>query len=189
MTYTDLFLINQKKQVKQKAEEIGWNIPQKNIEINIIESETLEKIRNEIEKKEKALNIVKSQNKELNKKVADEKNVDVILSPTTRPPKSDLNYSLFKKLARNNIAIANTFQELNEHKIRYKANKLREWKQNYQIAEKTGTTYIITTFPKTKYDLRDPKNLAILLENHGISEKTIKQNQKDLIKGGDLNEG
>lgn len=115
--------------------------------MQIINTPNLADARKEIEKakKEGKEVIVQAQDSEFNRKILENKNVDILLSPESHNRKdslkerdSGLNEILCRIAAKNRIKIGLNLEEIKKRKGKEKAILLARIKQNIMLCKKTG---------------------------------------------------
>ena len=126
--------------------------------MNIINTNNLNESRRQIQKlkKEGMEIIVKAQDEEFNRKILENPDVDILLSPEMHIRKdklkqrdSGLNEFLCKLAAKNNIKIAIDMKELQKLEKKQKAKALARIIQNIQLCKRTKTQIIL--WPENKY--------------------------------------
>jgi len=155
-------------------------IEKQKIRAVIIENKDLGEARKMINKLDKIrgiIIIVKGGDNEFNRKILEDKRVDVLLSPETgkrektKPLKqrdSGLNHVLCKIAKDNNISIAINIGDIIERSGRQRAELLTKIIQNINLCKKkkSGANIILTTLaskPDELRDIRDMKSLGISL--------------------------
>jgi RNase P/RNase MRP subunit p30 len=132
----------------------------------MINTNNLAELRKQIEKnkKEEKIIVVKAQDEEFNRKVLENKEVDVLFSPEFHDRKdgfkkrdSGLNEYLCKLAKQNNIIIAIDLDQLKILPKRDKAMVLARIMQNIDLCKRTKT--LIKIYSETKYS---PINLSSL---------------------------
>ena len=134
----------------------------------IIETRDLNQARKLIEENFKKKNqvIVKAQNPEFNRKILENKKVDILLSPELterdrlKERGSGLNEVLCKIAAKNKIKIAIDIEEILKTKGKERAILLARLMQNIKLCKRTGTE--VKIFPK-KYNKKDLFSLFLTL--------------------------
>jgi|TARA_Y100000310_G_C20637754_1_gene792123 RNase P/RNase MRP subunit p30 len=137
----------------------------------------LNKLRNEI-LKEKNLVVVRAGNDEFNRKVVENKKVDILLSPELNKKqdslhyrKSGLNQVLCKLAKENDMAIGFDFSLLLNSKERGKI--LGRMMFNYKICKKYNVKMVFSSFAKNKFELRNDDSLRVF-------ERILEKYSKDL---------
>ncbi len=143
----------------------------------IINTPNLNQARKQIQelKKQNKEVIIKSQDPEFNRKILENKDVDVLLSPEFHNRKnklkqrdSGLNEVLCKLAKKNNIKIAINLDEIIKQSKKQKAILLARIMQNISLCKRTKTQFIIMQ------KNIDKKSLFSLLLNLGMDTKTAK---------------
>ncbi len=130
----------------------------------IINTSNINKARTEIQKIKKADKqepiIIKAQDDEFNRKILENKDIDVLLSPEIHNRKdflkqrnSGLNEVLCKLASKNNIKIGIDLNEIKKLNKKEKAIILSRIIQNINLCKRTKTKVII--FPENKYKKQD----------------------------------
>ena len=146
--------------------------------MQIIDTKNLNQLRKQIQelKKQKQPIIVKAQDDEFNRKVLENKDVNILLSPESHIRKdymkqrdSGLNEVLCKLAKQNNIEIGINLQEIKSLQPQKKAIILARIKQNIELCKRTKTKIII--FPKNK----NKQNILSFFLTLGSSTQQAKQ--------------
>lgn len=127
--------------------------------MQIINTPNINKARTEIQKlkknNKKELIIVQAQDNEFNRKILENKDIDVLLSPESGDKKdflkqrdSGLNEVLCKLASKNNIKIGIDLEQIKNKNAKQKAILLSRIMQNIHLCKRTKTKFII--FPETK---------------------------------------
>lgn len=137
----------------------------------IIQTPNLNEVRKQIQKLRKQIQklrkenpnekiIVKAQDEEFNRKIVEDKNVNILLSPEIHFRKdrlkqrdSGLNEVLCKLAAKNNIKIAIDLSEIMKLPKKEKAIILSRIIQNIKLCKRTKAQIIL--YPKNKYKKQD----------------------------------
>lgn len=136
--------------------------------MQIINTSNLNEARKQIEKtkKEGKEVIVLAQDPEFNRKILENKNVDILLSPESHNRKdslkerdSGLNEILCRIAAKNRIKIGLNLEEIKKRKGKEKAIFLARIKQNVMLCKKAGTEIKILG----KYDKKDVFSFLLTL--------------------------
>lgn len=128
----------------------------------------------------KDINIVQGGEIKLNRKILENKNIDILLSPDylTKNDKmhfrnSGLNQVLCKIAKKNNIAIGISFSRILNSKKRSK--DFGRIIQNIKFCKKYKVKLVLATFAKNKWELRTSKDLLALGQLLGLSPSETKQ--------------
>lgn len=136
--------------------------------MQIINTPNLAEARKQIEKakKEGKEVIVLAQDPEFNRKILENRNVDIFLSPESHKRKdslkerdSGLNEILCRIAVKNNIKIGVNIEELKNKDKKEKAILLARIKQNIMLCKKTGAELIVLG----NYDKKDMFSLLLTL--------------------------
>jgi len=147
--------------------------------MQIINTNNLNQARKKIAelKKNKQPIIVQAQDEKFNRKMFENPDIDIILSPESHNRKdymkqrdSGLNEILAKLAKENNIKIAIDLDNLKKQDKTQKAIILSRIKQNIQLCKRTKTKLII--FPKTKQNKQD---ITSFMQTLGSSTQQAKQ--------------
>lgn len=133
--------------------------------MQIINTTNLNQVRKQIQEQKKdnpkQLIIIQAQDDEFNRKILENKDVDILLSPESHERKdymkqrdSGLNEVLCKLATKNNIKIAINLSEINKQTPKNKAIILARIKQNIILCKRTKTPIMILDKEKfTKQDI------------------------------------
>ncbi len=144
--------------------------------MQIINTTNLAEARKQIEKarKEGKKIIVLAQDPDFNRKILENKNVNVLLSPELHSRKdklkerdSGLNEILCRIAAKNNIKIALNLEEIKNKGKKEKAIILARIKQNIMLCRKTGAEIILFG----NYDKKDAFSFLLTLGASTIQAK------------------
>src|SRR3989338_3661250 len=139
--------------------------------MNIINTDNLNESRRQIQKlkKEGMEIIVKAQDEEFNRKILENPDVDILLSPEMHIRKdklkqrdSGLNEVLCKIASKNNIKIGIDISEIINKPKKEKAKILSRIIQNISLCKRTGTQIVI--YPK-KYKKQDIISFFLTLKS------------------------
>lgn len=136
----------------------------------MINTTSLNEARRQIQKlkreKPKAKIIVLAQTSEFNRKILENKDIDILLSPELHDRKdklkqrdSGLNEVLCKIAKKNNIKIGINMGEIKKKKDKERAILLARIMQNIMLCKKAGTGLVLVG----KYDKKDGFSLLISL--------------------------
>ena len=137
----------------------------------IINNPNLNQARKEIQalKKEKKDIIVQAQDDAFNRKILENKEVDILLSPelhdrkeTLKQRDSGLNEFLCKLAKKNNIKIGINIKEIQKLEKKQKSKVIARIIQNIKLCNRTKTQIIL--FPKTKHKKQDILSFFISLK-------------------------
>ena len=147
--------------------------------MKIINTSNLTQVRKQIQqlKKDKQQVIVQAQDDAFNRKILENKDIDILLSPESHTRKdymkqrdSGLNEILCKLAKKNNIKIAINLQELKKQPSKNKAIILARIKQNIQLCKRTKTQIIV--IDKEKHTKQEITSFFLAL---GASTQQAKQ--------------
>lgn len=139
--------------------------------MKIINTQDLNQARKEIQafKKQNKEIIVKSQDDTFNRKILENKDVDIFLSPELHNRKeklkqrdSGLNEFLCKLAKKNNIKIGIDIAEIKKLEKKEKSKILSRIIQNIRLCNRTKTQIIL--FPKTKHKKQDILSFFLTLK-------------------------
>jgi len=149
--------------------------------MEIINTTNLNEARKQIQKskKEKKKIIVKAQDDDFNRKILENRDVDILLSPEMHERKdrlkqrdSGLNEVLCKIAVKNNIKIGINLEEIIKKPIKDKAILLSRIMQNIRLCKRTNTKILI--LPEKRYKKQDLLSLIISLKGStDMAQKTI----------------
>lgn len=137
----------------------------------IINTQNLNQARKEIQalKKEKKEIIVQAQDDAFNRKILENKEVDILLSPeihnrkeTLKQRDSGLNEFLCKLAKKNNIKIGINIKEIQKLEKKQKSKVIARIIQNIKLCNRTKTQIIL--FPKEKHKKQDILSFFISLK-------------------------
>lgn len=111
-----------------------------------------------------------------NRKLVENKNIDILLNPEKSSNKDNLHYRnsgldqvVCKSLNKNKIAIGFSFSELlNSNNISELIGRIR---QNVKLCRKYKVRMIVASFAKNKYEMRDVKDLLAFCRVIGMIGK------------------
>jgi len=138
--------------------------------MQIINTPSLDEARKQIQKlkqeKPKTEVIVKAQSQEFNRKILENKDVDILLSPEIHSRKdklkekdSGLNEILCRIAKKNNIKIGIDIKEIKKKKGKERALLLARIMQNIMLCKKAGIEFILLG----KYDKKDAFSFLLTL--------------------------
>ena len=138
--------------------------------MQIINTPSIEEARKQIQKlkeeKPKTQIIVQAKSTEFNRKILENKDVDILLCPGIHTRKdrlkqrdSGLNEILCKIAKKNNIKIGISISEIKKKKGKERALVLARIQQNILLCKKTGTEFILLG----KYDKKDAFSFLLTL--------------------------
>ena len=140
--------------------------------MQIINANNLNEARKQIQqlKKENKKIIVQAQDNEFNRKILENKDVDILLSPELHERKdrlkqreSGLNEVLCKLAAKNKIKIGIDIEKIIKKPAKEKAKILARIMQNIYLCKKTKATLII--LPEKKYKKQDTTSFFLTLKS------------------------
>ena len=147
--------------------------------MKIINTSNLTQVRKQIQqlKKDKQQVIVQAQDDAFNRKILENKDIDILLSPESHTRKdymkqrdSGLNEILCKLAKKNNIKIGINLQQLKSLPTKQKAIILARIKQNIQLCKRTKTKIII--YPKNNFTKQE---IMSFMQTLGTSTSQAKQ--------------
>ena len=139
--------------------------------MKVINTSNLNQARKEIQefKKSKHPIIIQAQDDEFNRKILENKDTDILISPEIHQRKdrlkqrdSGLNEVLCKLATKNNIKIAIDLKQIQKLPKQDKAIALARIMQNIKLCKRTKTKIII--FPKEKFKKQDISSLFLTLK-------------------------
>lgn len=128
------------------------------------------KIRKEVE-----LILVQGGNIEINRAILQIPEVDILTNQNT------LDYVLANLAAKNNVAIEFAFRDLLYSYEQSMVAILAKFLKNAKLVRKYHTPFIITSNPRSNWDLRSPSELISFGKILGFNPKVIKQAISDKI--------
>lgn len=163
-------------------------------EVEIIKPKTLTQLK-KIDKNN--INIVEGSN--LNRKILENRKVDILLSPEKgrkedyiHQRNSGLNHILAKIASKNKIAIGINFSDILKANNEERAKLIGRIKQNIKLCRKYKVKMIIATFASNKYELRSVKDLENFALVLGMNTKEAKESLTNyglILKERDFKEG
>lgn len=170
MNYYDLCLRNTSKEIKDKAEELGWEATNCDFETVFLEADDWGELKRKIGENRKDADVLvfRGGDEELNRKATEDSRVDVLLHPEKGRKDSGMNHVIAKEAAKNKVAIGFDFTMLDTSE-KTRSHILRHWSRNLMLCEKYDAPYILTTGAGEKYSLRTPRDLASIIESLGYS--------------------
>ena len=154
----------------------------------IINTKDLNQARKEIQKlkKENKKIIVKAQNDKFNRKILENKDVDVLLSPEINNRKdrmkqrdSGLNEFLCKLARKNNIKIGVDIQKIKKLDKKQKSILLARIIQNIKLCKRTKTPIIL--YPESKYKKQEVMSFFLALKGSTEQGKNSKNFKYDAL--------
>jgi len=165
--------------IKDKEFEEKLNI---SIElINILKEPNILLLRKKINQSKEKI-IVLGDDELLNRQIAENKKVDILLSPEINKPRdffksrnSGLNQIICKLLNKNNITVAFSFSLILNANSEEKASLLGKMQQNAKLCKKYKVKIKIATFAKNKWELRNQDALKSFGKILGLNDLDIKK--------------
>jgi len=139
--------------------------------MKIINTSDINQARKEIQqfKKSKLPIIIQAQGDEFNRKILENKDIDILISPELHQRKdklkqrdSGLNEVLCKLATKNNIKIAIDLKQIQKLPKQDKAIALSRIMQNIKLCKRTKTKIVI--LPKEKFKKQDISSLFLTLK-------------------------
>lgn len=139
--------------------------------MQIINTQNLNQARKEIQalKKQNKEIVVKAQDDKFNRKILENKDVDILLSPelhdrkeTLKQRDSGLNEFMCKLAKKNNIKIGINIKEIQKLEKKQKSKVIARIIQNIKLCNRTKTQIIL--FPRTKHKKQDILSFFISLK-------------------------
>ena len=134
----------------------------------------------DLKKLSNSINIVEGRDIEFNRKILENKNVDILLNPEKATYKDSLHHRnsgldqvLCSIANRNGIAIGFSFNEILNAKSRYKT--LGRMMQNIRLCRKYKVNIVFATFAKNKWELRSKSDLESFAKVLGMNGKESKE--------------
>ena len=183
MNYIDPCLPNSKKEIIQKARQLGWESPA-NYSSKILTAENWGELKRKINENrdDYTVLIFSGGNEKLNRKVVSDPRIDILLHPGRNRNDSGFDEPMAKKAAENNVAIGLDFKQIPENQ-KQRVHKFSNWRKNLSLCEKHNTPYIVTTNPEEVYDLRAPRDLKALIDSLDYDgAKALKKSQEIVQK-------
>mgnify|MGYP002761675626 FL=1 len=168
MSYYDLCLQKTSEQIREKAEELGWNATNCDFETVFLEADDWGELKRKIgqNREEADILVFRGGEGQLNRKAAEDSRVDVLLHPEKGRKDSGVNHVIAKEAAKNNVAIGFDFRMLDASE-KTRSHILRHWGRNLMLCEKYDAPYIMTSGAKEEFDLRAPRDLASIIDSLG----------------------
>jgi ribonuclease P/MRP protein subunit RPP1 len=184
--FYDLCVQNKSDEIKDKMQELGWNI-EPDLETFFLEADDWGELKRKIGKNRKEADIIvfKGGDEKLNRKAVEDSRVDILLHPEKSRKDSGFNHVLAKEASKNNVAVGFDFRML-DASDKTRSHIFRHWQKNLMLCEKYDAPYIITTSAEEKYDLRAPRDLASVIDSLGYEgRKAISDHPEETIERGE----
>lgn len=105
----------------------------------------------------------------INRAAAEDSHVSVLSHPEYKRSDSGVDHIIAKFAAENGVAIEINFHEVLETFMKIRSFVLGHMRLNVELARKYGTPVIITSGARSKWDMRDPRELAAIGQVLGMS--------------------
>lgn len=105
----------------------------------------------------------------INRAAAEDSHVSVLSHPEYKRSDSGVDHIIAKFAAENGVAIEINFHEVLETFRKIRSFVLGHMRLNVELARKYGTPVIITSGARSKWDMRDPRELAAIGQVLGMS--------------------
>lgn len=100
----------------------------------------------------------------INKSAANDSRIDILLHPEYKRKDSGLDHKVAKEAAKNDVTVGFVFHDLLGTYGKIRSHIFDHMKRNLELCKKFNVSYIVVSGAKKKLEMRDPKELASLLE-------------------------
>lgn len=161
------FFISQ--EIQDDAEAFSWSNESINASVRILEAEDWGELKRKIGQNREEYDILafRGGDHELNRKAFSDSRMDVVLHPEKGRKDSGMNHIDAEKAAENNVAIGFSLKNVPEDS-KEQSQELTNWRKNLKLCQKYDTPYIITTEAESFSDLRNPRDLASVINSLGL---------------------
>lgn len=168
MDYYDLCLRDTSEETKQKAEELGWEATNCNLETVFLEADEWGELKRKIGEERNSADVLifRGGDEQLNRKAAEDSRVDILLHPEKGRKDSGINHVVAKEAAKNSVAIGFDLRML-DASSKTRSHILRHWSRNLMLCDKYDAPYVITSGAGDRYELRAPRDLASIIDSLG----------------------
>jgi len=160
------------RELEDTAEKFGWS--QRSIEasVKILEAEDWGELKRKIGENREDYDILafRGGDHDLNRKAFSESRMDVVLHPGKKRKDSGMNHVDAEKATENNVAVGFSLRQIPGDGKR-QSQELNKWRRNLKLCEKYGAPYIITTEARKESELRNPLDLAAVINSLGYTGK------------------
>lgn len=123
----------------------------------------------------------------INRAASEDSRVSILSHPEYRRSDSGVDHIIARFASENNVAIEINFHEILETFRKVRSYVLNHMRLNIQLAKKFGTHVVINSGARTKWDMRDPRELAAIGQILGMSledsMKSVSEIPKNIIRG------
>jgi ribonuclease P/MRP protein subunit RPP1 len=182
MTEFHDFFISQNLQ--EEAEAFGWSSKSINSSVKILEADDRGELKRKISQNREDFDILafRGGNHELNRKAFSDSRMDVVLHPEKGRKDSGINHVDAEKAAENNVAVGFSLKSLPEDSKK-QSQALTKWRRNFKLFKKYNAPYIITTEADGFSELRNPRDLASVVNSLGFEGvKAVKQYPSKILE-------
>lgn len=179
--FHDLFI---KEGLQDDAEAFGWSSESINASVKILEADEWRELKRKIDQNREEFDILafRGGNHELNRKAFSNSRMDVVLHPEEGRKDSGMNHVDARKAAENNVAIGFSLKSLPEDSKK-QSQTLTKWRRNLKLCQKYDTPYIITTEADSFSELRNPRDLASIVNSLGFEgAKAVKHYPSKILE-------
>lgn len=168
MSYYDLCLQKTSEEIKEKAEELGWEATNCEFETVFLEADDWGELKRKIGQNRENADVLvfRGGDEDLNRKAAEDSRIDVLLHPEKGRKDSGINHVVAEEAAMNDVAIGFDLRML-DSSSKTRSHILRHWNRNLMLCDKYDAPYIITSGAGEKFDLRAPRDLASIIDSLG----------------------
>lgn len=161
------FFISQ--ELQEEAKSFGWNNESINNSVKILKADDWGELKRKIGQNREEYDILafRGGNHELNRKAFSDSRMDVVLHPEKGRKDSGMNHVDAEKAAENKVAVGFSLKSLPEDSKK-QSQTLTKWRRNLKLCQKYNAPYIITTEAESFSELRNPRDLASVINSLGF---------------------
>lgn len=185
--FYDFSLTSQRKNLEEKATELGWSQKTFTLSETTISSDDWGEIKRTAREKRKEHDIIKVEagEPELNRKIVNEADIDILMNPGFGRRDPGLDHVTVRDSAENNVAIGFSFSRLTQTG-KERIHALSDLRKVLKYASKYDAPVLILLEPEDEYDLRAPRDVESVIKSLGYPEfsSTSEKAQKIMAGGG-----
>ncbi len=153
-----------------------------------IDADGVKEMKRMVSKASKLTNfiVVSGGKYKINRAATEDNRVSLLSHPEYKRSDSGVDHIMAKFATRNNVAIEINFHEILETFRKVRSFVFSHMKENIELAQKFNTPVVITSGARSKWDMRDPRELSSIGQILGLSlEDSMKAvSQTSSIVGG-----
>lgn len=181
-SFHDLGTSNDTKELREKAESLGWNTVKADHKTETLDSRDWGELKKNIQRSDADILIYKGGDYDLHKKVAEHGKIDVLMSPEKRRKDSGLDHVVVKAAAKNDVAIGFNLQRLFQNSKK-RSHVIKHWRRNLRLCEKYDARKILTTGAEKIEHLRAPRDAASILSSMGFQgREAVSEHPEKIIE-------